>query len=220
MDVALAMGIFVLSHVVVARSRLKPLLIERIGARGYVAAYSLLSVLLLAWVIVALLQSPRIWLWLPPVWGYPFSVIVSAVAFVLIGIGSFVRNPLSVAFRSEGFDPDRPGFVGWVRHPLIWGLGLWGLAHVPANGDWPSLLLFAGSAVFAVVGVPAVERRVRTRLGPDEWDRLTAGKGSLDGPAIAGAVLGLALWMMTLVLHPTLFGADPWSITRFIVLGG
>ncbi|MDJ0944836.1 MAG: NnrU family protein [Kiloniellales bacterium] len=217
MDVAIAMGVFLLSHVAIARTGVRPFLIERLGRRGYLTAYSALSVALLAWVIVALLESPRVWLWPSPGWAYPFALIVSAVAFALIGIGAVVRNPLSVAFRAEGFDPDRPGIVGWVRHPLIWGLGLWGLAHIPANGDWPGLLLFAGSALFALIGARAVERRKKMRLGAAKWRRLTSGPGGLDRPALLGAGLGFALWAAALALHPVLFGVDPWGLTRALL---
>ncbi len=219
MEVAIAMAVFLLSHVAIARTRIRPVLIERLGRRGYLTAYSILSVALLAWVIVALLESPRVWLWPTPGWAYPFALVVSAAAFALIGIGAVVRNPLSVAFRSKGFDPERPGIVGWIRHPLIWGLGLWGFAHVPANGDWPSLLLFAGSALFALIGARAVDRRKKRHFGVLEWGRLTAGAGSLDPTALLGGGLGLALWAVALVLHPALFGVDPWGLTEALFLG-
>ncbi len=213
MEVVLAMGVFVFCHVALSRSRVKPYLIKRLGRRGYLTAYSVLSLGLLAWVIAALVNSPRVWLWTPPDWGYWFAFIVSAVAFALIGIGATVPNPLSVSFRSDGFDLERPGVIGWIRHPLIWGLGLWGAAHVPANGDWPSLIVFAGSVAFAVIGVPAVERRLKNRLGADEWRRLSAGPGHLDRAALAGIAFGLALWAAMLWLHPVLFGVDPlWPL--------
>ena len=211
------MGVFVLSHVAIARTRAKPFLIARLGTRGYLWAYSLISIALLAWVITALLQSPRIWLWPTPIWAFPFALVASAVAFMLIGIGAIIRNPLSVAFRSEGFDPERPGIVGWMRHPLLWGLGLWGLAHVPANGDWPSLLLFAGSALFALIGARTVDRRMKRRLGWARWDYLAAAPGGLGRPEVLGSALGLALWLLALLLHPLLFGADPWGAVVSLV---
>ncbi len=209
MNVLVAMAVFVLSHVVIARTRLKPALIDRFGERAYLAGYSALSLVLLGWVIGAVLAAERIFLWAPPEWGYGFAGIISLTGFILIGIGALAVNPLSVAFRKAGFDPDRPGVIGWVRHPLIWGLTLWGLAHIPANGDWPSLVLFAGSAAFGAIGVFAIERRLKRRLGQDEWRRLTAGRGHIDRSSLMGAALGLGLWLVFLALHPILFGADP-----------
>ena len=212
MEVLIAMGVFVLSHVAIARSGIKPALSARFGERAYLAAYSLLSLALLAWVVGAVLTAERVLLWSAPAWAHGFALAVSAAAFVLIGLGALVPNPLSVSFRKTGFDPARPGAVGWLRHPLIWGLTLWGLAHVPANGDWPSLVLFAGSAAFGLAGVFAVERRLKRRLGPDEWRRLSAGRGHLDRGALLGAAFGLALWLALLALHPVLFGADPLAV--------
>ena len=147
MSVVIAMGVFILSHIAIARTRVKPALIARFGEPAYIAAYSLLSLALLGWVIWALLTADRFSLWATPVWGYGFAIVVSLIGFLLIGIGTVTANPLSISFAKAGFDPRRPGVIGWIRHPLLWGLTLWGLAHVPSNGDWPSLVLFAGTAL-------------------------------------------------------------------------
>ena len=212
MSVLIAMGVFVLSHVLIARTRLKAVLIARYGERAYLAAYSGLSVVLLIWVIGSVLVADRVFLWATPDWGYGFAAIVSLAGFILIGIGSLTPNPLSVSFSRTSFDPGRPGMIGWVRHPIIWGFTLWGIAHVPANGDWPSIVLFAGSVAFGAIGVYAVERRLQRRLGDLEWRRLTAGRGHVDRHSLFGALLGLVLWLLFLLLHPVLFNADPLAV--------
>lgn len=206
------MGVFVLSHVLIARTRLKPVLITWFGERAYLAAYSALSIVLLGWVVWSVLTADRTYFWAPPDWGYEFAAIVSLAGFILIGIGALAPNPLSVSFWTSGFDPDRPGIIGCVRHPLLWGLTLWALAHVPANGNWPSLVLFAGSAAFGVIGIAVVERSTKRRLGPAEWRRLAARRGHVDRLSLVGAVFGSALWLAFLVLHPTLFGTDPLAV--------
>ncbi len=212
MNAAIAMLAFLVSHVVIARSGLKPALVARLGERGYLVAYSLLSLALLAWVILAVLQAEPLVLWqLAPALTLPVALLGTLAAFVLLGAGSLSPNPLSVSFRKQGFEPDRPGLIGWLRHPIIWGLSLWGLAHLPANGDWPSLVLFAGSAVFGLIGTWTTERRIQKRLGLDTWQALTRGKGSLDRRAILGGMLGVATWALMLVLHPWLFRVDPWA---------
>lgn len=208
--VLIAMCVFILSHVVISRTAIKPHLIARWGR--YLIAYSLLSVVLLGWVIWALLSADRTPLWTTPMWSYPFAGFVSLISFVLIGIGAVSPNPMSVAFRKEGFNPAQPGFIGWVRHPIIWGLTLWAVAHIPANGDWPSLILFAGSALFGLLGIKRVEGRYRDNIGMKRWNALRASRGHIDGLAVIGAGLGTALWGVFLALHPVLFGVDPASI--------
>ena len=212
MEVLIAMGAFIASHVLIARTRLKPALIARFGERAYLTAYSALSLLLLGWVIWAVLTADRSPLWATPGWAYVFAVILSLVGFILIGIGVMMSNPLSISFRHTGFDPSRPGAIGWVHHPLIWGLTLWALAHIPSNGDWPSLVLFAGSAAFGAIGVYAVGSRLKRRLGEDEWRRLSAGHGHIDRWSLIGAALGVGLWLVFLAIHPILFGANPLAI--------
>ncbi len=216
--VLFAMTLFVLSHVVIARSGIKPALIARLGERGYLMLYSLLSLLLLAWVVLAVLQSQPVTLWIAPDAAYPFALLVSLAAFVLLGAGALTPNPLSVSFRKQGFDPTCPGLVGWLRHPVIWGLSLWGLAHVPANGTWPSLALFGGSALFGLVGTWTTERRIRKRLGAGQWQQLTSGRGHFDQRALVGGGLGLLAWAGLLLLHPVLFGRDP--LGRVLALFG
>ncbi len=213
-NVILAMAVFVASHVAIARTGLKPWLVARLGERGYLVGYSLLSLALLGWVIVALLTAPRVALWSPPAWSWLFAGAVSALGFALIGIGAVAPNPLSVSFRSRGFDPAQPGVIGWTRHPLIWGLTLWAIAHLPGNGDWPAIVLFGGSALFGALGVRRVERRMRAREGDARWRTLTQARGHLDLNGIAGAALGLALWAALLVAHPALFGANPLLVIR------
>ena len=214
MSVLLAMTVFVVSHIVVARSRIRPWLIERIGVRGYIAAYSLMSIALLGWVAATLLQTPRIALWPTPAWAYPFALTVSAAAFALIGIGVVVPNPLSVSFRKAGFDAARPGVLRWTRHPMLWGMTLWGVAHLPANGDWPSIALFGGAAAFGLAGIAVRERGARARLGDDGWRRFRAARGAFVEPAGSGVLFGLLLWLALLVSHPALFGFDPLAVVR------
>ena len=46
----------------------------------------------------------------------------------------------------------------YVRHPQLWGVRLWALAHLMVNGDLASLILFAALFVWAQVEVAFINR--------------------------------------------------------------
>lgn len=210
-SVLIAMGLFVLSHIVVAGSHIKPVLVRLIGQTGYLALYSLMSIGLMAWVIIALINADRLSVWTSPEWAHGFAAVFSLIAFVLIGSGGASPNPFSVSFRKGPYVLERPGVIGWVRHPVIWGLSLWGIAHIPANGDWPSLLLFGGSALFGVIGVFALEARAKAKFGPG-WQQAIAARGHVDFNSMIGGVAGFTLWLGFLAGHPFLFDVDPLAV--------
>ncbi|MCU0884636.1 MAG: NnrU family protein [Beijerinckiaceae bacterium] len=214
MEVMLALAVFGLSHVAIARGGLKAWVTARFGRGPYLAGYSGLSLLLMAWVVLAILRAERWPLWVTPDWAHGFALLATACAFALLGAGAVTPNPLSAAFVRTPYDPARPGLVGWVRHPVVAAFGLWGAAHVPANGEWPGLALFAGSALFALLGAHAVTRRLRRSMEPEAWQMLQPAKGHLTIRAMIGAMAGLLLWAVMLVAHPWLFGVDPltWKL--------
>ncbi len=209
MELAAALAVFIGSHVAISRTAIKPFLIEKFGRSAYLAAYSLLSLVLFTWVITALLQTRIIQLWPTTDWGYGFALALTFFATLLLGAGAVSPNPFSVSFHEQGFDAARPGIVGFTRHPIVWGFGLWGLAHVPANGDVMALLVFGGVFAFALLGARSLDRRARQRLGEDTFKQMTASNGSLDRNAIVGGIAGALVWMGIVWMHPRLFGVDP-----------
>ena len=62
------------------------------------------------------------------------------------------RGGLSLGSRSkQPFDPARPGIAAITRHPLLWALTLWSLAHLAPNGDLAHGLLFGSFALTALL---------------------------------------------------------------------
>lgn len=80
--------------------------------------------------------------------------------------------------------PSRGALFHRMRHPMLTGVLLWALAHLLVNGDVPSLVLFGGLGIWAIV-----EMAVINRAEPD-WT--PPARGSLSRDAIflvAAAVL-------------------------------
>ena len=70
------------------------------------------------------------------------------------------------------------------RHPVMWAITLWALAHMMANGDVASLIFFAAFAGLALAGMPAIDRRRRAMMG-DAWDSFEAVTSVLPFAALA-----------------------------------
>jgi uncharacterized membrane protein len=112
------------------------------------------------------------------------------------------------------------GIIRVTRHPLMWGIMLWGAAHVLARGDLASVVFFGGFFVLAALGTVLIDARKARDLGAD-WQRFAAVTSNLPFGAIAGGrnrfVFGeigwkriaaaLVVYVLLIYAHPYLFGA-------------
>ncbi len=216
-EFAFAFAIFFASHSIPVRPPVKPWLVQRLGAAGFSLLYSVLSLAVLAWLILAAGRAPfvQIWPWAP--WQSQVTLVLMLPACLLLAASVARPNPFSFGGRAnETFDPAHPGVVRWTRHPLLAALALWAVAHIVPNGDLAHLILFGSFAAFAVLGGRLVDRRKRREMG-EAWQALTARVGQtpfIPRPASLRASLvrlaaGLGLFFGLLWLHPLILGVDP-----------
>jgi uncharacterized membrane protein len=215
-------AIFLLSHLIAATPAIRRRLTGLLGEVLFTTCYSAMSIALFTWLIHSAKQAPYIELWPPMVWTYAVTVGLMPIAALVFGAGLLQPNPFSIAFVATAYNPDKPGVVAITRHPLLWGLSLWGLAHVPANGDLAALIMFGGLGSFGLLGMWAVETRKRKTLGEEQWQKL-AGSTSVipfaailsgrarwptDRGTLVGSAVGLAVaaWLI--------FGGHFWLFTR------
>lgn len=207
----LALALFLMAHVLPSRRGLRARMVAAVGERRYLLGYSLLSLALIAWLISAAVRAPVVPLWPTQPWHYHAALTLMLPAAMLFLSGALEPNPLSVAFRKSGYDPQRPGIVGLTRHPILWAFLLWSLAHVLPNGDLVSLILFGGFALFAFGGTRILDRRKRREMGP-EWQRLAATGRPDFGSLVVAVVGGAVLWALLLWLHPLVIGPNPAAV--------
>ncbi|MFL2491826.1 MAG: NnrU family protein [Luminiphilus sp.] len=83
-----------------------------------------------------------------PVWWVrqPLSVSISNV-LMLLAFYMMVASSLKVRITSM------------VRHPQLTAIKAWSVSHLLVNGDLPSLILFGGLLVWAVVSVILINRQ-------------------------------------------------------------
>lgn len=191
--VALFVGVHLVPMVPVWRAAL----VDRLGEGGYKAGFAVFALAGLIGAIVAYRFTPHAPLWPSPP---PLRIITAILMFAAVLLFAGAKGV--------------PWFKRIVRHPMLWGIGLLGVAHLLANGEVAGLILFGGLAVFGFAWQPLSDRRdaavdpaawAETRRTTSFWpfakwharsDPVTL------RPLIAGAIVYVAL----VLLHPWLFG--------------
>ena len=208
------------SHVLLSSTRLRGSLRDQLGERGFLAVYSLTSLAVFAWFVAAYATAPTIMLWPRQRWTALVPVLVMPLAAILLVAGYSTRNPTAVGMeRSARADDPAPGILSVTRHPVMWAIGLWAVAHLIANGDLSSVLFFGSLAVLALGGTVLIDRKKQLALGSN-WPRLTQVTSNLPFAALLTGrtklrwreigllriAAGLLLYAVLYLAHPIITG--------------
>jgi uncharacterized membrane protein len=208
------------SHVLLSSTRLRGQLREQTGERGFLLLYSAVSLVTFAWFVVAYVHAPSVPLWPDPGWARGLAIALMPFAAVFLICGYSTPNPTAVGMeRSAAGDDPAPGILRVTRHPIMWGIGLWALVHVPPNGDLASLVFFGSLALLALGGTVLIDRKKRLAFGSN-WPRfaqvtsnvpfwaLATGRAPLrlGEIGILRIVAGLLLYAVLLLAHPLFTG--------------
>ena len=206
-------ALFFATHSVPVRPPVKRRLIAYIGPKGFTVAYSGLSLVMLALLIWASRQAPVVLLWGEAPWHRHVTWVGMLCVCLIVAVTIGRPNPFSFGgMNSNSFDPENSGIVGYLRHPLLGALALWGGLHVLVNGDLAQVLLFGTLSFFALVGHRIVDMRKKRLLGLEHWTRLlsqTKKHRRLQLPTRRAALrlsAGVAIYLILVILHPIVIG--------------
>lgn len=182
--------LFIGMHLVTTHRAKRAALIARLGEGGYKGLYSLVSILgvvLIAWGFARYRATGWIEIWYPPAWTRHV-----AVALILPAIIFFVA-------------PYFPGRIKTtLKHPMLVGTKLWASAHLIANGDLGSMVLFGSLLGWAVVDRISLKHRIDPGAPP-----IPVGGVSKD---IMAVVIGLILYLaLGLLFHPYVIGVPAFA---------
>ena len=137
--------LFLAPHVLTTFRPQRQSIIDRIGKNTYKVVYSLVSlagVVLMFYGYSEYRATGWINVWNPPAWTRHLAVTLTWPAMICL-----------VATYS-------PGRIKTVlKHPTLVGLKLWALAHLLANGDLGSMVLFGTLLAYAVFDRISLKRR-------------------------------------------------------------
>jgi uncharacterized membrane protein len=212
-----------ISHFAIASTPLRPMLVRRLGERWYSLAYSLLTLVAFAWLIIAYHQAPNLPLWHAPRWLQLLFAPLMLIASVLVVAGLTTPNPVIV--RSERLF-DRPeivrGILRITRNPFFWGVGIFSIAHVIMIGDVAAAVAFGSVGFLGLAGAPLLDAK-KARRHASSWKAFAAATSNIPFLAIAQGrqrlvwseigfwrfALGLGLLLAALLFHRSLFGGNP-----------
>lgn len=181
----LVLGIIVFLgiHLLPTFPHVRESLIGKLGTTGYKAAFGVLSLAGLALLVWGFASAPVVHIWSPPPWTRWVAIVLMLPAFIFL-VAAYVPGRIKAR----------------VKYPFLVAMKTWALAHLIANGDLASILLFGSFLAYAVYDRIALKGRQPTELIG------TAAEGGPRNDLIA-IVLGALFYVVFMIwLHPLLIG--------------
>ena len=224
MSLVAAAIVWVAVHIGVAGTRLRDLIVARVGEGPFRGLFVLASFAILGWLGWSFgAAGPVRVLWRAPQWLSVLMMLLMLPAMLMF-VGSVTTpNPTAVT-GARALDAANPamGVLRITRHPMLWAFALWGLVHLVVLGTLSGVILTGAIIVTALAGMPSLDAKVARRKR-DRWLVFSAATSRLPFVAIAQGrnrlvwseigwwrtLLAIVLWVALIALHPWAFGVDP-----------
>ena len=179
------LAVFFGVHVFTTMRKPRAAVTAKLGEGPYKIVYSLLSaigIVLIAWGFARYRATGWIDVWYPPAWTRHIVVTLMWPASVCL-VAAYI-----------------PGDIKRVlKHPMLVGIKLWAFAHLTANGDLGSIILFGSFLAWAVFDRITLKRRADAGGPPIPL-------GGRRNDLIAVVVGTILFLVLGLVFHPLVIG--------------
>lgn len=215
---------WIVVHIGVAGTRLRDVIVARIGQGAFRGLFVVASFVLLGWLIHAFAQAgPVQQLWVAPRWLIVALMLLMLPALLLFVCSLSMPNPTSVRGRHALEAPDpASGILRITRHPMLWAFATWGIVHLVVVGTASMAVLTGAIIITAFAGMPSLDAKY-ARREPQRWPAFAAATSNLPFAAIAGGrnrlalrelgwwrpIVAVLLWIGLIAMHPMAFGVDP-----------
>jgi uncharacterized membrane protein len=215
--------LFVVSHLIISASPIRPVLVRRIGEQPYRGLYSMVAFGTFIPLVIAFARhkhaGPMLWYLRnddPVRWLAWLLMLLALILFV----GSFVNpNPGAIG---GGARAQVRGVLKITRHPSFVAIALFAIAHLLMNGWTGDVLFFGSIGVLAIIGGMHQDQRKLNELGASyrallEQTSFFPGVALISGRTHwqssdtpwSALSLGAAATIVIVMLHPMLFGGRP-----------
>lgn len=220
----LGCSLFIGTHLLLSHP-LRAWLVARVGERMFQLVYSVVALASFVVMVRAYRAMPvDAPLWTAGTGLWLMATVIMLVASILL-VGSFVGNPALAApgAQAAAAAPAR-GVFAITRHPMMWSIALWGLAHILVMPTAGQIVLSVAMILLALGGSWGQDGKKARLMGAawQDWAARTAFvpfSGQLSGrltwtdaiPRASTLFGGIALWLLATWAHGAL-GAMPAGI--------
>ncbi|WP_407146630.1 NnrU family protein [Bradyrhizobium sp. ORS 86] len=172
-------------HLLTTRRELRASIVKAMGEGAYKIVYSLVSIAglaLIIWGFGHYRAAGMIPVWTPPTAFKHITVALMLPAVILV-VASYIRGRIYTT----------------LKHPMLAGVKLWAFAHLLANGDLGSIILFGSFLGWAVYD--RISLKYRTDAGAPPIP-----VGGTTNDLIAIAVGVIAYLALAFAFHPVVIG--------------
>jgi uncharacterized membrane protein len=181
----LGLVLFLGVHTLTMQREVRARVIASSGEGGYKIGYSLVSALglvLIVWGFAHYRATGWIDVWQPPTALKHLAVALMLPAVILV-VASYIRGRIYTT----------------LKHPMLSGIKLWAAAHLLANGDLGSIILFGSFLGWAVFDRISLKHRADSGAPPIPV-------GGPGNDLIAVAVGFVAYLALAFAFHPVVIG--------------
>ena len=167
--------LFIGMHTLPSVTAARGYFVGRLGEMAYKGLFGLISMAGFGLIIAGMSTADPHPLWQTPAWGYRIPYLAMPLSFILL---------------AAAYLPTRIRRL--TPHPMLWGVTLWSIAHLPANGNLAAVVLFCTLGLFSLFDIMSMNRRGKIKAPRDcRWyhDVLVVG-------------IGLAGYVLCLQIHP------------------
>jgi uncharacterized membrane protein len=188
----LGLVLFLGVHTLTTQRAARAAVIARLGGETpYKLLYSLVSAIglaLIVWGFARYRATGWIDVWYPPL-ALRHLVLLLMLPAVILVVAAYLRGRIYTM----------------LKHPMLAGIKLWALAHLLANGDLGSIILFGSFLAWAVFDRISLKRRSDPGAPPIPV-------GGIGNDVIA-VVIGVIIYAaLAFVFHPVVIGVPVFGV--------
>jgi uncharacterized membrane protein len=187
----LGLVLFLGIHTLTTQRELRARVIGSWGEGGYKIGYALVSLAglaLIVWGFAHYRAEGMIEIWTPPRALKHLTEALMLPAVILV-VAAYIRGRIYTA----------------LKHPMLAGVKLWAAAHLLANGDLGSIILFGSFLAWAVFDRISLKRRADPGAPPIPV-------GGVGNDLIAVAVGVVAYLALGFAFHPVVIGVPVFGV--------